>query len=79
MNQPEYKKEDGSLWQYFHKDFQGYEIIFRQNVVTGLIQMMDNIHGWTTRKKNLKGLKSNKKSNKKKCIILLPLKCMVVA
>ncbi|MBD5420978.1 MAG: hypothetical protein HDR47_07085 [Bacteroides sp.] len=39
MNQPEYKKEDGSLWQYFHKDFQGYEIIFRQNVVTGLIQM----------------------------------------
>lgn len=35
----EYKHEDGSLWQYFHKDFQGHEIIFRQNLITGLIQM----------------------------------------
>ena len=39
MNQNEYKHEDGSLWQYFYKEFQGHEIIFRQNIITGLIQM----------------------------------------
>lgn len=39
MNITEFKHEDGSLWQYFHKEFQGHEIIFRQNLVTGLIQM----------------------------------------
>lgn len=39
MNQNVFSHEEESLWQYFPKEFEGKEIIFRQNIITGLIQM----------------------------------------
>lgn len=39
MSEEFLKQEDNSIWNYYYRDFQGHEIIFRQNVITGLIQM----------------------------------------
>ena len=39
MSEELLKYEDDSIWNYHYRDYQGHEIIFRQNVITGLIQM----------------------------------------